>query len=279
MTDALHYLTGFGGHFESEAVAGALPKGRNSPQRPAFGLYTEQLSGSSFTVAAAREPPLLAVPHAADGGSSAVRPLRRSAFVRAGNEQGAVGAQPAALGSAERSARRQGFRRRHGDDACQPRSAGPRRRRRPPLPREQDHGAARLCRRRRRAADHPAAGHASHRDRIRANGRRAGIGRAGPARREVPGRSGRRQPRLRRRESRPTVSLARARSNRLERARQPARFRNARRLVRGQGRADGSHPEIARQPVDHDARPLAARRRSPGTAITRHVVTTCRAST
>ena len=43
------YLTGFGGHFESEAVEGALPAGRNSPQRPAFGLYTEQLSGSSFT--------------------------------------------------------------------------------------------------------------------------------------------------------------------------------------------------------------------------------------
>jgi len=49
MTDALRYLTGFGGHFESEAVDGALPKGRNSPQRPAYGLYTEQLSGSSFT--------------------------------------------------------------------------------------------------------------------------------------------------------------------------------------------------------------------------------------
>ena len=49
MTDALRYLTGFGGHFESEAVPGALPKGRNSPQRPPFGLYTEQLSGSSFT--------------------------------------------------------------------------------------------------------------------------------------------------------------------------------------------------------------------------------------
>jgi len=49
MTDALDYLTGFGGHFETEAVAGALPKGRNSPQRPAFGLYAEQLSGSSFT--------------------------------------------------------------------------------------------------------------------------------------------------------------------------------------------------------------------------------------
>jgi homogentisate 1,2-dioxygenase len=49
MNDALHYLTGFGGHFESEAVAGALPKGRNSPQRPAYGLYAEQLSGSAFT--------------------------------------------------------------------------------------------------------------------------------------------------------------------------------------------------------------------------------------
>ena len=43
------YMTGFGGHFESEAVPGALPVGRNSPQRPAFGLYTEQLSGSAFT--------------------------------------------------------------------------------------------------------------------------------------------------------------------------------------------------------------------------------------
>jgi homogentisate 1,2-dioxygenase len=49
MTDALSYMTGFGGHFESEAARGALPKGRNSPQRPAFGLYTEQVSGSSFT--------------------------------------------------------------------------------------------------------------------------------------------------------------------------------------------------------------------------------------
>ncbi len=49
MTEPLRYMTGFGGHFESEAIEGALPKGRNSPQRPAFGLYAEQLSGSSFT--------------------------------------------------------------------------------------------------------------------------------------------------------------------------------------------------------------------------------------
>jgi homogentisate 1,2-dioxygenase len=42
-------MSGFGNHFASEAVAGALPQGRNSPQRPAFGLYAEQLSGTAFT--------------------------------------------------------------------------------------------------------------------------------------------------------------------------------------------------------------------------------------
>ena len=43
------YMSGFGSHFATEAVEGALPKGRNSPQRPAFGLYAEQLSGTAFT--------------------------------------------------------------------------------------------------------------------------------------------------------------------------------------------------------------------------------------
>lgn len=46
MTD---YFPGFGNHVSTEAVAGALPIGRNSPQRPAFGLYAEQLSGTAFT--------------------------------------------------------------------------------------------------------------------------------------------------------------------------------------------------------------------------------------
>src|ERR1700704_3765919 len=40
---------GCGNLFATEAVAGALPLGRNSPQRPAFGLYAEQLSGTAFT--------------------------------------------------------------------------------------------------------------------------------------------------------------------------------------------------------------------------------------
>lgn len=47
--EALQYLTGFGNEHSSEAVPGALPLGRNSPQRAPLGLYAEQLSGSAFT--------------------------------------------------------------------------------------------------------------------------------------------------------------------------------------------------------------------------------------
>jgi homogentisate 1,2-dioxygenase len=48
-THAAGYLSGFGNSFETEALPGALPVGRNSPQRCAYGLYAEQLSGSPFT--------------------------------------------------------------------------------------------------------------------------------------------------------------------------------------------------------------------------------------
>ena len=43
------YMSGFGNSFETEALPGALPVGRNSPQKIAYGLYAEQLSGSPFT--------------------------------------------------------------------------------------------------------------------------------------------------------------------------------------------------------------------------------------
>lgn len=43
------YMSGFGNHFETEALPGALPEGMNSPQRCAYGLYGEQLSGTAFT--------------------------------------------------------------------------------------------------------------------------------------------------------------------------------------------------------------------------------------
>ncbi|HYL71827.1 MAG TPA: homogentisate 1,2-dioxygenase, partial [Candidatus Dormibacteraeota bacterium] len=46
---APQYLSGFGNHFATEALPGALPQGRNSPQRCAYGLYAEQYSGTAFT--------------------------------------------------------------------------------------------------------------------------------------------------------------------------------------------------------------------------------------
>ena len=47
------YQSGFGNHFACEAVPGALPVGRNAPQRPPQGLYAELISGTSFTMARA----------------------------------------------------------------------------------------------------------------------------------------------------------------------------------------------------------------------------------
>ena len=50
MTSAsITYQTGFGNEFTTEALPGALPVGRNSPQKCPYGLYAEQLTGSAFT--------------------------------------------------------------------------------------------------------------------------------------------------------------------------------------------------------------------------------------
>ena len=49
MADKNSMMPGFGNHFSTEAVPGALPEGRNSPQKVPFGLYAEQFSGTAFT--------------------------------------------------------------------------------------------------------------------------------------------------------------------------------------------------------------------------------------
>lgn len=49
MKIGLSYMTGFGNEHASEALPGALPVGRNSPQRAPFGLYAELMSGTAFT--------------------------------------------------------------------------------------------------------------------------------------------------------------------------------------------------------------------------------------
>jgi homogentisate 1,2-dioxygenase len=47
--DDFQYESGFGNEFVTEAVKGAIPVGRNSPQQAPLGLYAEQLSGTAFT--------------------------------------------------------------------------------------------------------------------------------------------------------------------------------------------------------------------------------------
>src|ERR1700752_1746233 len=46
--DKLRYQDGFGNSFSSAAQKGALPLGRNSPQRGPKGRYTDVLSGTAF---------------------------------------------------------------------------------------------------------------------------------------------------------------------------------------------------------------------------------------
>jgi homogentisate 1,2-dioxygenase len=49
LTEKLSYQSGFAQEFATEALPGALPEGRNSPQHCPYGLYAEQLSGTAFT--------------------------------------------------------------------------------------------------------------------------------------------------------------------------------------------------------------------------------------
>ena len=49
MNDTLQTLCGFGNEHASEALPGALPIGRNSPQRTPYGLYAEHISETAFT--------------------------------------------------------------------------------------------------------------------------------------------------------------------------------------------------------------------------------------
>ena len=49
MTTPLLYQSGFANEYATEALPGALPQGRNSPQRAPFDLYPELISGTAFT--------------------------------------------------------------------------------------------------------------------------------------------------------------------------------------------------------------------------------------
>lgn len=49
LPEKYQYLNGFNSYHESEAIPGALPVGQINPQKCAYGLYNEKLSGTAFT--------------------------------------------------------------------------------------------------------------------------------------------------------------------------------------------------------------------------------------
>ena len=165
----LAYQSGFGNEFATEALPGALPVGRNSPQRCAFGLYAEQLSGTAFTAPrgdnrrtwlyrirpAAQHRPFARI----DNGHVSER---QDFARRAGHPQPAA-LEPAADPGCVRTAGR--FRRRPGHHGRQRRPARADGLRHPPVRGQPPDGGPLLLRCRRRAADRAAAGPAAARHR------------------------------------------------------------------------------------------------------------------
>ena len=273
------YLTGFGNHFATEAVAGALPVGRNSPQKAPFGLYAEQLSGTAFTAPRAENrrswlyrlrPTAAHAPFAPYGGA----PLLRS------GPFDEVAPSPNRLRWDPQPARdRQGFRRRTDDLRRQRRRRDRGRDRHPPLRCRPLDGRPRLLVVRRRAADRAAARQADDRDRDGRGRGRAPAGRADPTRCAFPCVGRRAFARLCLRELRRAVPPPRPRPDRIERPRQPARLRDAGGVVRGPRRGDAGHPEIPGQALVVRARPQSRSTSSRGTAIWRRAATTSGGST
>ena len=185
----LEYQTGFANAFESEAIPGALPLGRNSPQKVPFGLYAEQLSGTAFTASQDynRRSWLYRIrPSVRQGRHSRIDDglLRTAPIHEAECPPDQMRWDPAAgLRTGRRFRRRARDTRRGGRSRDADRDGLPRLLRRP------FDGGPVLLQRRRRDADRPAAGAAADCDRVRGDPGRAGRDRGHPARHPIPGRT------------------------------------------------------------------------------------------
>ena len=152
------YLAGFGNEHESEALPGALPRGRFSPQQVAFGLYAEQFSSTAFTVPARNEPPHLVLPYP---------PIRAAGCLPTGRprvvaNRPVVGTEPSpgpdALEPHRDSAGAGRLRRRPGDHGGERRLCRPHRHRHSSLSGQSFHGRPILLQCRRRTPARPATG-------------------------------------------------------------------------------------------------------------------------
>ena len=231
---------GFGNTFETEALPGALPIGRNSPQKVNYGLYAEQLSGSPFTA-----------PQATNQRSwlYRIRPTVRHTGALRENRQGQDPhrARARRLRSADRAIALEPdadpecqaeFRHRPAHhDGCGRCRVDERHGRACGVHHRVDDARAFLqCRR--RNADRGAAGQAAFPHRVRRDRDRAGRDLHHPARRDLPGRVDRRcGARLCLRELRRRFHVAGSRPDRRQLSGQSARLPDAACVLRGRGRA------------------------------------------
>ena len=103
--DEFRYFSGFGNEFATEAVDGALPGGRNSPQQAPLGLYAEQLSGTAFTQPRGVEPQDLGVPDPAEREAPGLPQDRQQEPKGHAVRRARAGPEPAALGPAAAAGR------------------------------------------------------------------------------------------------------------------------------------------------------------------------------
>ena len=127
----LHYQSGFGNEFASEAVPGALPQGRNSPQQAPHGPVRRAAVGHRVHRAARDEPPHLDVPPPAVGGERRLCAVSAAAVDQRRGRRRRHAARPAALEPVCDPRRAARFHRRPAHDRRQRRRA----RRRPAWPR------------------------------------------------------------------------------------------------------------------------------------------------
>ncbi|CAM5564823.1 Homogentisate 1,2-dioxygenase [Streptomyces alboniger] len=186
--EGLTYLSGFGNEHSSQAVPGALPEGRNSPQRAPPRPVRGTAERLRLHRAARHQPPLLAVPDPAigprirlftrtDNGASAPPPSPSRALP-----------QPPALEPAARARGGHRLPRRPVDARRQRRRRPAHRHGRAPRPRDASMERG-LQRRRRRAAHRARARRAAAPHRARPARRRARPRRAVPARGPLPRRA------------------------------------------------------------------------------------------
>ena len=104
------YVPGFGNHIATEAVDGALPIGRNSPQKVPYGLYAEP-DRLGIHRAKARKQALMALPASTGSEPWSVPALYGQSSLPFGPFRGALSSEPPALGSNAGAIQRCGLRR------------------------------------------------------------------------------------------------------------------------------------------------------------------------